>query len=96
MMSPISGSAQFWEQHWIDSNYVFSGSGGDVLLATQTTCEEGDVRGVSMFRRPLPPTGKATIDLSAWPVLSSVAERPAAGGEADCQKIGMVNNNRFE
>ncbi|MCR9100398.1 MAG: hypothetical protein NXI25_10635, partial [bacterium] len=46
-------SAQVWEQHWIDSNYVFTGSGGEALTVTQTDCEEGLVQVSDPVNAPL-------------------------------------------
>lgn len=46
--------APFWEQHWIESNYTFSGSGGDALTVVQTECEEGLVMVTDPVGAPLP------------------------------------------
>ncbi|MEQ8703618.1 MAG: T9SS type A sorting domain-containing protein [Phaeodactylibacter sp.] len=73
------GAGAFWEQHWIDSNYVFSGSGGDALTITQTACEEGLVEVTDPENTPLGafnpiiinpqgPDGSDVIDISDGPV----------------------------
>lgn len=41
--------AQFWQQHWNETNYAFSGSGGDALTVTQTECEEAFVQVTDRF-----------------------------------------------
>lgn len=47
-------AAPLWEQHWNDTNYEFSGSGGDALTVSKTACEEGFVQVTDPTNAPLP------------------------------------------
>ena len=51
---PFISPAQYWEQHWIDSNYEFTGSGGAAVTVTQTECEEAFLQVTDPVNAPLP------------------------------------------
>lgn len=85
---PTLSNAQFWEQHWQSENYLFSGSGGDVLTVTLTDCEEALVVVTDTANAPLPPfspviinpldaNGDEITDISTFPLSMTIRARSA-------------------
>ncbi len=85
---PMLATAQFWEHHWTDQNYIFTGSGGDVLSVTPTACEEGLVQVTDPLNVPLAAYspiivnpknsgGEEITDISAFPLSFSMRARSA-------------------
>jgi hypothetical protein len=85
---PTLSPAQFWEHHWQDQNYIFTGSGGDALTVTQTACAEGLVMVTDTTNVPLPSTSPIIInpqdaqgdditDISAFPLQFTIRARSA-------------------
>lgn len=86
---PLVAQAQFWEQHWIEGNYQFSGSGGDALTVSQTGCEEAFVQVTDPTGSPLPAfspliinpldaSGDDIMDISTSPVSLIMRARSSA------------------
>lgn len=86
---PTFSNAQFWEQHWQNQNYQFTGSGGDALTVIQTECEEGLVMVTDTLSAPLPSTSPIIInpkdaqgaditDISGFPLTMTIRVRSAA------------------
>ncbi|NRB48486.1 MAG: T9SS type A sorting domain-containing protein [Saprospiraceae bacterium] len=87
--SPLFSQGQYWEQHWVESNYEFTGSGGDAVSVNQTNCEEAFVQVTDPVGAPLPAfspliinpkdsNGDDITDISAFPLEIHLRARSVA------------------
>lgn len=86
---PLLGLAQYWETHWKESNYEFTGSGGSAVTVTKTDCEEALVKVTDPIGMPLPAfspliinpkdsDGADIIDISSSPLQINLRVRSLA------------------
>ncbi|MBX2874385.1 MAG: T9SS type A sorting domain-containing protein, partial [Saprospiraceae bacterium] len=79
----------FWEEHWIDNDYEFSGSGGSAVTVTRTGCEEALLRVTDPVAAPLPAfspliinpkdaNGDDITDISSFPLQFNLRARSIA------------------
>lgn len=84
--SPLIGQAQYWEAHWKNSNYEFTGSGGSAVTVTQTACEEALLKVTDPLNMSLPAfspliinpkdsNGDDITDISSFPLQANVRVR---------------------
>ncbi len=83
------GQAQYWETHWKDSNYEFTGTGGSAVSVTKTDCEEALLKVADPIGMPLPAfspliinpkdsTGDDITDVSNFPLQINIRVRSVA------------------
>ncbi|MEL7117917.1 MAG: T9SS type A sorting domain-containing protein [Bacteroidota bacterium] len=106
LILPTLSMAQFWEHHWIEENFVFTGSGGDALTVTKTDCEEGFVQVTDPVNAALPAfspiiinpqnsEGADITDISSFPISFTMRARSAAELNVSLQLRSDDGTNDF-